>query len=66
MVVLRHALIDNQHWPWWYADVVGGRYVLQSEGNQHASSYEDSVKLKIRPVGAHPITDGIGEIRNCG
>jgi len=61
MVVLHHAIIDNQHWPWWYEEVVGGRYLLQSEGNQRASSCEHGVKLKIRPVGAHPITDGIGE-----
>jgi len=61
MVVLHHAIIDNQHWPWWYAEVVGGRYLLQAEGEQRASSYEHGVKLKIHPVGPHPITDGIGK-----
>jgi len=60
MVVLHHAIIDNQHWPWWYEDVAGGRYLLQPEGSQPASTYEHDVKLKIHPVRPHPITAGIG------
>jgi type 1 glutamine amidotransferase len=60
MVVLHHAIIDNQHWPWWYEEVVGGRYLLQPEGSQRASTYEHDVKLKIRVPAPHPITNGIG------
>jgi type 1 glutamine amidotransferase len=61
MVVLHHAIIDNQHWPWWYEEVVGGRYLLQPEGNQRASTYQHDVKLKIRPAAPHLITEGIGQ-----
>ncbi len=61
MVVLHHAILDNQHWPWWYEEVVGGRYLLQPEGDRRASSYQHGVKLTVRPIGSHPITNGIGE-----
>src|ERR1017187_6985841 len=27
VVVLHHAIADNQSWPWWYEEVVGGRYL---------------------------------------
>jgi len=28
IVVLHHAIIDHNSWPWWYEQVVGGRYLL--------------------------------------
>jgi type 1 glutamine amidotransferase len=61
MVVIHHSIIDNQHWPWWYEEVVGGRYLLQTEGSRRASTYQHDVPLKVRAVGRHPITDGIGD-----
>lgn len=61
MVVLHHAIVDNQHWPWWYQEVVGGRYLLEPDGNLRASSYQHGVKMKIHPTDKHPITDNIGE-----
>ncbi|MBS1853968.1 MAG: ThuA domain-containing protein [Acidobacteria bacterium] len=61
MVVLHHAVIDNQHWPWWYEDVVGGRYLLKPEDGQRASTYQHDVAMRVRPVEKHPVTEGIGE-----
>ncbi len=61
MVVLHHAIIDNQDWPWWYEQVVGGRYLLHPEGSLRASSYEHDVKLKIQVAAPHPITRGLGD-----
>ena len=61
MVVLHHAIIDNRRWPWWYEEVAGGRYLMEAEGALKASTYEHDVRLKVRPVGKHPVTDGIGE-----
>ena len=60
MVVLHHAVIDNQNWPWWYEEVIGGRYLLKPEGSLRASTYEHDVPLKVRPAGKHPITDPLG------
>jgi len=28
IVVLHHAIIDHNSWPWWYEEVVGDRYLL--------------------------------------
>jgi type 1 glutamine amidotransferase len=60
MVVLHHAIIDNQRWPWWYEEVTGGRYFLEADGTQRASTYQHDVPMKVRPVSKHPIIDGIG------
>lgn len=61
MVVLHHALADNQKWPWWYEDVVGGRYLMAPDGDQPASKFREGVALKIRKVGRHPVTEGVGD-----
>jgi type 1 glutamine amidotransferase len=61
MVVLHHAVIDNQHWQWWYEEVTGGRYLLAPEGNQRASTYQHDVPMTVRATGKHPITEGLGE-----
>lgn len=60
MVVLHHAIIDNQNWQWWYDDVIGGRYLLKPDGSLRASTYEHDVPLQVRPAGKHPITDKLG------
>lgn len=59
VVVLHHAIADNQKWPWWYEEVVGGRYLLQPEGGLPASTFQHDVAFTVRPAGRHPITDGI-------
>ena len=61
MVVLHHAVIDNQHWPWWYEEVTGGRYLLNAEGTLRASTYQHDVPLKVRATVKHPITASIGD-----
>jgi hypothetical protein len=53
MVVLHHAVIDNQHWPWWYEEVIGGRYLLAAEGNRRASTYQHDVPMTVRAAGKH-------------
>ena len=63
VVVLHHAIADNQDWPWWYEEVVGGRYLLKAEGSRPASQYKHDVAMEIRPTGSHPILTGIGPFR---
>lgn len=59
VVVLHHAIADNQKWAWWYEEVVGGRYLLQPEGDLPATTYKHDVSFTVRRVGDHPITEGI-------
>jgi type 1 glutamine amidotransferase len=58
-VVLHHALLDHQDWPWWSEEVVGGRYRLRREGNNPSSSVKDAQEMDITTAGSHPILDGI-------
>jgi type 1 glutamine amidotransferase len=62
MVVLHHAIANYQNWPWWYKEVVGGKYLLKSEGELPASTYKHDEDLLVRPVTQHPITSPIGAI----
>jgi type 1 glutamine amidotransferase len=60
IVVLHHALLNYQHWPWWYEDVVGGSYRLQKEDKIPSSSYKGDQQISVTPVAEHPVTGGIG------
>jgi type 1 glutamine amidotransferase len=62
LVVLHHAIADYQAWPWWYQEVVGGKYLLRTEGSTPGSTYKHDEDLLVRPVGTHPITSGIGPL----
>ena len=59
MVVLHHAICDNQDWPWWYEEVVGGLYVTKAKPGKPASRYKHDVEFDVKPVGHHPILKGI-------
>ena len=59
LVVLHHAVIDNQNWPWWYEEVTGGRYFLSPVDGHQPSTYQHDVPLEVRAVGKHPITRGL-------
>ncbi len=63
VVVLHHAIADYNSWPWWYEQVVGGRYLLKPEGGRPASTYKHDEDVFIVPTGKHPITDGIAPMR---
>ncbi len=60
IVVLHHALLNYQEWPWWYEEVVGGRYRLKSERGVPSSTVKDGQQIFVKPAGEHPITAGIG------
>ncbi len=63
IVVLHHALLNYQKWPWWSEEVVGGRYRLQREGGAPSSSVKDNQSISVSPAGAHPVLRGIGPFR---
>jgi type 1 glutamine amidotransferase len=56
IVVLHHALLNYQTWPWWYEDVVGGSYRLRREGDIPSSTVKLGEKIFVAPVDKHPIT----------
>jgi type 1 glutamine amidotransferase len=59
IVVLHHALLNYQAWPWWYEDVVGGSYRLGGKGDLPASTYKGDQRIFVAPEGKHPITRGL-------
>jgi type 1 glutamine amidotransferase len=59
VVLLHHAIADNQQWPWWTEEVAGGKYLLQPEKGLAQSTFQHDVEFTVRPVGDHPITRGI-------
>jgi len=60
IVILHHAIADYNTWEWWWREVMGGRYLLQPDGGQPASTYQHDVELQVMPVGDHPVTRGVG------
>ncbi len=59
VVVLHHAIIDHQAWPWWYEEVVGGRYLLNPEGGMPASTYKHEERMRVTVTKKHPVTEGL-------
>lgn len=65
VVSLHHAIVDYTSWPWWYEEVIGGKYFEKPEGSHPASNYKHDVEMVVRPVAGkqnHPIVRGLGEI----
>jgi type 1 glutamine amidotransferase len=63
IVVLHHALLNYQAWPWWYKDVVGGSYRLGMEGDVPASTYKGDQKIFVALEGEHPVTRGLASFQ---
>lgn len=60
LVVLHHALGDNQDWPWWYEEVTGGRLVLADGSGVRRSTVSRVSNLALTPAGRHPILRHVG------
>ncbi|HWD19453.1 MAG TPA: ThuA domain-containing protein [Verrucomicrobiae bacterium] len=60
VLVLHHAILSYQKWPWWFEEVVGGRYRLDRDGDIPASSVKANREFFVTPVSDHPITAGLG------
>ncbi len=59
VVVIHHGICSNVNWPWWYEEVVGGRWLFEPV-NGKKSSYKHDVGISVKPATQHPITKGIG------
>jgi type 1 glutamine amidotransferase len=63
IVVLHHGILNFQKWTWWYEDVVGGLYRLESKNGIPNSTVKFGEQHSITAAGKHPITDGITPFR---
>ncbi|MBI3868319.1 MAG: ThuA domain-containing protein [Verrucomicrobia bacterium] len=63
IVVLHHGILNFQKWPWWYEEVVGGLYRLESKNGVPNSTVKFGEQHWITAAGKHPITDGITPFR---
>lgn len=70
IVALHHAIVDYTTWPWWWQNVIGGKY-FDSEPYDKAypdhpkSAYIEGVDVVFNPtaLGAtHPVTRGVGPL----
>jgi type 1 glutamine amidotransferase len=65
VVALHHSIVDYTSWPWWYEQVIGGKYFEKPVGDHTASHYRDDVPMVLRPAPGmenHPIVRGLGEL----
>jgi len=63
IVVLHHGILNFQKWPWWYEEVVGGLYRLESKNGIPGSTVKFGEQHQITAAGKHPITDGLTPFR---
>jgi type 1 glutamine amidotransferase len=56
LVVLHHAVGENQTWPWWYQDVMGGALIQREIPEMPRSGLRQFPKQMISPTMDHPIT----------
>ncbi|MFX1327245.1 MAG: ThuA domain-containing protein [Promethearchaeota archaeon] len=59
IIILHHAIATYNSWQWWYKEVVGGRYLMQPDGNLPSSKYMSHQEIIGIPVGIHPITSSL-------
>jgi hypothetical protein len=59
VVVLHHAIGDNNTWPWWYEEVVGGRFLFKPEAGMPASTFKHDERIRVTVTRKHPVTDGL-------
>lgn len=65
VVSVHHAIVDCTSWPWWYEEVVGGKYFVNAVGSHPKSSYKEDVEMVVKPVKgmtSHPVIRGLGPL----
>jgi hypothetical protein len=65
VVSLHHAIVNYNDWPWWYEEVIGGKYFVKATGGHAASSYREGVQFLAAPVKdkqSHPVLRGVGPL----
>jgi len=65
VVSTHHSIVDYTSWPWWYEEVIGGKYFVNAAAGHPKSSYKEDVEIVARPVTAmasHPVIRGLGPL----
>jgi len=60
IVVLHHALVGYQDWPW-YEALIGAKYLEGPEPGWPKSTFEHDVHMRVRVERKHPVTAGLPE-----
>lgn len=62
IVSTHHAIVNYTSWPWWYQEVIGGKYFTQDAPGRPKSVYKDDVDLVVtaaKGAGRHPVLRGV-------
>lgn len=62
VVSLHHAIVDFTSWPWWYEQVIGGKFFVEPHGGHPQSAYQEGVEFLVEPVKGkenHPVLKGV-------
>ena len=61
VVSTHHAIVDYTSWPWWYEEVIGGKYFQKEDGSHPKASFKEGVEVIARPVAGvnHPVLRGV-------
>jgi type 1 glutamine amidotransferase len=64
VVSIHHAIVDYTSWPWWYQEVIGGKYFTSEKDGNAKSVYREDVEVIAVPKrGAkHPVLRGVPPI----
>lgn len=65
IVSLHHAIVNYTDWPWWYQEVIGGKYFVKPEAGHPASHYHEGVDFLVYPAKgkqAHPVLRGVSPL----
>lgn len=60
IVVLHHAILDYQDWPW-FEQLAGGKYFREAEGEFPKSTFQHDVVMQVRVKAKHPVVAGVGD-----
>jgi type 1 glutamine amidotransferase len=65
VVSIHHSVVDYTSWPWWWQEVIGGKYFEKPLDGHPASSYKEDVEFTVTPAkagAAHPMLRGVGPL----
>jgi type 1 glutamine amidotransferase len=65
VVALHHSIVDYTDWPWWWQEVIGGKYFEKPLGEHAASHYKEGVPVHAKIVPGkenHPVVRGLGDL----
>ncbi len=65
VVSTHHSIVDYTSWPWWYEEVIGGKYFVTATGSHTKSTYKEGVEMLVKPVkgaASHPVVRGLGPL----